>query len=81
MENFSNIRSYLKRLSWDTNLSEEELEELFTGEKSLIRGISTQNIYVKLLSSYSWYTLLRIIGKEKLGEILTNNTINNASSG
>ncbi len=80
MENFPGIHLYLKPLSWDMNLSEEELEELFSGKKKMIRGITSQNIYVKLLSSYNWYTLLKIAGKEKLREILTDDIIKNLKS-
>ena len=80
MEDFQNIRHYFKQLCWDTNLSEEELEELLWGKQTMIRGITSQNIYVKLLSSYNWYTLLKITGKEKLREILTDNVIKKLKS-
>ena len=80
MENFQNKRYYLKQLCWDTNLSEEELEELLWGKQTMIRGITSQNIYVKLLSSYNWYTLLKIAGKEKLREILTDDVIKKLKS-
>ena len=45
------------------------------GKKKMIRGITSENIYVKLLSSYNWYTVLKIAGKEKLREILTDDII------
>jgi hypothetical protein len=80
MANSPGINQYLKPLSWDVNLSEEEMEELFSGKKKIIRGITSQNIYVKLLSSYNWYTLLKIAGKEKLREILTDDIIKKLKS-
>ena len=80
MANFSDSNQYLKQLSWDVNLSEEEMEELFSGKKKMIRGITSQNIYVKLLSSYNWYTILKIAGKEKLREILTDDIITKLKS-
>lgn len=44
MANTQSIAQYLKPLSWDVNLSGEELEELFTGKQDIIRGITSQNI-------------------------------------
>jgi hypothetical protein len=80
MENAVHIRQYLKPLSWDVNLTEEELEELFSGKTSVIHGVTQSNLYVKLLGSYSWYTLLKIAGKEKLREILTDEIITKLKS-
>jgi hypothetical protein len=80
MANFSGSKQYLKPLLWDVNLSEEEMEELFSGKKKMIRGITSQNIYVKLLSSYNWYTILKIAGKEKLREILADDIITKLKS-
>ncbi len=80
MANSAGINQYLKPLSWDVNLSEEEVEELFSGKKEIIRGVTSQNIYVKLLTSYNWYTLLKIAGKEKLREILTDDIIEKLKS-
>ncbi len=80
MTNSSHIHQYLKPLAWDVNLTPEELEELFSGKKKIIRGVTAQNIYVKLLGSYSWYTLLKIAGKEKLREILTDEIITRLKS-
>jgi hypothetical protein len=80
MANFPGIHQYLKPLSWDVNLAEEELEELFSGKKKIIRGTTSQNIYVKLLSSYNWYTILKIAGKEKLREMLTDDIITKLKS-
>lgn len=80
MKNFQATYHYLKPLSWDSNLSEEELEQLLSGKQNMIRGITSQNIYVKLLSSYNWYTLLKILGREKLREILTDDVIKKLKS-
>lgn len=80
MQNFLNIQEHRKQLSWDVNLSQQELEELFSGKKKIIRGVTSENIYVKLLSSYNWYTLLKIAGKEKLREMLTDDVIKRLKS-
>ena len=80
MENAAHIRQYLKPLSWDVNLTEEEMEELFSGKKHVIRGVTQQNLYVKLLSSNNWYALLKIAGREKLRELLTDEIITKLKS-
>ena len=80
MNHAGDIMQYLKPLSWDNNLSEKELEDLFTGKAKQIRGITIENIYAKLLASYNWYTLLKIAGKEKLKDILTDQIISTLKS-
>ncbi len=81
MENQILTREYLKPLLWDVNLTEEELGELFSGKKFVIRGVTRENLYVKLLASYNWYTLLKIAGKGKLREMLTDEIIIPNTSG
>lgn len=80
MEIPTDIYHYLKPLSWDINLSQEELEKLLSGKANTIRGVTSQNIYVKLLSTYNWYTLLKILGKKKMGEVLTDDVIKKLKS-
>ena len=80
MESPINITEYLVPLGWDTNLTTCEMEDLFYKKKTEIRGVTTENIYVKLLGSYSWYTLLKIAGYEKLRSLLTDQIISKLKS-
>ena len=80
MQSRLNISEYLKPLAWDVNLTVNELEDLYFGKKSMIGGVTSENIYVKLLGSYNWYTLLKIIENEKLRELLSDNVISKLKS-
>ena len=74
------IADLLKPLAWDVNLTAKELEDLYYERKSIIGGVTTENIYVKLLGSYNWYTLLKIIEQNKLPQILTDSVISKLKS-
>jgi len=80
MDDLQSAYHYLKPFAWDVNLSREEIEELLSGKENMIRGVTPQNIYVKLLSTYNWYTLLKILDRQKLHEILTDDVIKRLKS-
>ena len=58
--------SELRPLLWDLNLSLEEASLLIFGKSDSIKGVTTQDLYLKLLMSYSWYKLIDIFGIEFL---------------
>ena len=69
------IKVHLHRLFWDYKVSKEEAYDLFTG-KEKIKGVTRNNLLVKILNGYRWHTVLKIMPKEKLLELLTDDVIN-----
>ena len=58
--------SELRPLLWDLNLSLEEASLLISDKNNSIKGVTAQDLYLKLLMSYSWYKLIDIFGIEFL---------------
>lgn len=78
MENFTQRNRLIKRLLWDYDLSVNEALSLLDGDKKEVRGVYPENIYLKILSSYNWYTILKIFSIEQIKFILSKeNVINN----
>jgi len=58
--------SELRPLLWDLNISLKEAALLIFGKSNSIKGVTAQDLYLKLLMSYSWYKLIDIFGIEFL---------------
>lgn len=57
---------YLEAIFWDYDISVAEALELIDHPRTSIRGVTTQNVFVKILSSCHWYTLLKLFQLERL---------------
>lgn len=69
--------SELRPLLWDLNLSLEEASLLISDKNNLIKGVTAQDLYLKLLMSYSWYKLIDIFGVEFLKENIIDTVVLN----
>jgi hypothetical protein len=57
----------LRKINWDYNYTVEQQERLLSGKDLSAK----KHIYVKLLQSVRWYTLLQILTKEELQEAMS----------
>lgn len=46
-----------------------------SGEAERVGGVDKNSIYHKILNGYNWYTVLKIIPKEKLKEVLSEEVV------
>lgn len=74
--NKSEIQKYLSNLYWDINIDKDSLYNVFTGKKKNIYHVDKINLYVRLLMSYDWYLILKIVPKSNLKELLQDKVIN-----
>ena len=66
----------LRKLFWDYDFSEDELQDLLSGRISLAGHLDRTGLYSRLLSSLDWYGILDIVGKDHLNDLLTDAVIN-----
>jgi hypothetical protein len=71
------IKAILSKINWDTPHSNEDLYRVFTGVISHTGGIDKKWIYLRILNSFNWYTVLKIIPKSELRFLLSDEIINN----
>ncbi len=69
------VAQMLRPILWDSVISVEEACLLLEGAKLQIRGVSVEDIYRKLLMSYSWYTLLEILGLPYIQEKMLQQSV------
>ena len=67
---------YIKQIIWDYNISPEDVIEILEKHSSAKNGLTINNIYTRLLKSYNWYTLLKILDKQQLKEALSDEVLN-----
>jgi len=73
----SELLIFLETVLWDSELSPEEALDLLAHPNQSKNGVTARNLYVKILGSCNWYTLLKFFPAELFKEdILTNEIVN-----
>lgn len=71
----SEIKNMLSRLYWDVKVQPDQLLELLKGKIERIGHVDIQNLYYRMLTTFDWYTILRIVPDDKLGDLLSDAVI------
>jgi hypothetical protein len=70
----------LRQLLWDYSISSEEIEAVLTGEKESAGHFNREMIFLKLIESYSWFTVLQLLTPTEIKHLLTNKVISKLRS-
>jgi hypothetical protein len=68
----SEIKNMLSRLYWDVKVQPDQLHELLKGKIAKIGHVDILNLYYRMLMTYDWYTILKIVPTDKLGDLLSD---------
>jgi hypothetical protein len=71
------LKAILSKINWDTPLSTDELYRIFTGTESHISSIDKKWVFLRILNTFNWYTVLKIIPEKELPFLLSDEVINN----
>lgn len=66
----------LSRLYWDTDVEPEQLYQMLDGKIDGIGHIKRTDLYARILATYDWYTLLKLVQAENLKHALSDQVIN-----
>ncbi len=74
MKPFSDMemKNMLSRLYWDVSVDPAQLYGLLKGEIERIGHVDILNLYYRMLTTFDWYTILRIVPTDKLGDLLSD---------
>ena len=61
----------LKQITWDYNISPEEVDAVLKGEKGHAGHLSQEKLFIRLLESYSWFTILQLFDMNQIQSLLT----------
>ena len=60
---------------WDYTISADEVENVLRGKIESIGHYNKQAIFIKLLESYSWFTIVQLFTPVELRQLLSDNVI------
>ena len=69
------VKKYLKQAFWDRVVDCEYLYDVLIKKVEDSKEITREKIYLRLLESYSWYTILDIVGSDCINEILAEDIV------
>jgi len=67
-------KELLSKLFWDKNIDIEYILELLDGGPERFPG-DKANLYCRLLTTYDWYTLLKLISSDRLKHEALSETV------
>jgi len=65
----------IRQLLWDYNYSPGDLEDVLTGKKDHAGHLTKELIVRRILETYPWFTVIRIIPPDQLAPYLTREQI------
>ncbi|NQV18092.1 MAG: hypothetical protein HQ534_06070 [Armatimonadetes bacterium] len=69
------IQELLGKICWDIKIDKTLLYDLLLGNTNKISGMDRINLYTRLLTSYNWYLLLKIIPRKDIMIALSDDVI------
>lgn len=73
-------KKFISHLFWDLHVDTELIGRLIDGEIESAGSIRKTDVYYRLLTTYDWYKLLKIIPSSKMNELLDDSVIEKIKS-
>ena len=70
----------LNQILWDYNISAEEIDAVLRGEMEQAGHFNQDMIFLKILESYSWFTILQLFNPDQIKSLLTTQVISKLRS-
>lgn len=67
--------SLLHSLMWDYTIPPEECLEVLEGKREMAGHYTETTLFRKLIESYRWFTVLKIIPPQRIYQLLTDEVI------
>ena len=66
----------INQILWDYQIAAEDVEAVLRGEIKWAGHYNQEMIFLKIIESYSWFTILQIFTPEEIKHLLTTQVIN-----
>lgn len=67
--------SFMKGLMWDYHYPPEECLEVLEGTRKTAGHYNEATLFRKLIESYPWFTIIKLLPIERISELLTSDVI------
>ena len=69
-----------KQILWDYNISVQDIELVLNGQKEFAGHYNREKLFIKIIESYSWFTVIRLFSPGEILTLLSPDTINKLRS-
>jgi hypothetical protein len=69
-----------RQIGWDYNISPSEIEDVLMSEKKNAGHYDRERLFIKMLESYSWFTVIQLFAPEEINDLLTKQVVNKLRS-
>ena len=76
----SEKRKLLEQLSWDYRISADDIEAVLKGEKDHAGHFTQEKLFIRLLETYPWFTIVQIITIDEIQRLLTDQVVSRLRS-
>ena len=73
--NMEERHKLFRQVMWDYNISAADVEGVLQGKKDAIGHYNKQAIFVKLLESFSWFTIMKLFSPDEIRQLLSDDVI------
>lgn len=70
----------LNQILWDYKISAEDIDAVLSGEMKQAGHYNQDMIFLKILESYSWFTILQLFSPNQIKYLLTSQVISKLRS-
>ena len=64
-----------RQIMWDYNISAVDVDAVLQGKKETIGHYNKQAIFIKLLESFSWFTIVQLFSPHELRQLLSDEVV------
>jgi hypothetical protein len=73
--NIEERQTIFRQIMWDYNISSADVEAVLSGKRDTAGHYNKQAVFVKLLESFSWFTIVQLFSQEELRQLLTDDVV------
>jgi len=73
--NIEERHKLFQQIMWDNSLSPDDVEALLQGMNEKIGRYDKNAVFIKLLESFSWFTILQLFSPEELRNLLSDDVV------
>jgi hypothetical protein len=64
-----------RQLCWDYNIPPEDIEAVLKGESENTGHFNRESLFIRLLETYPWFTVIQLLEIEEIHKLLNQNII------
>ena len=76
MIDYESRLAIIRKILWDYNISGEDCISVLEGRQHSAGHYNEQNLFIKVLESFPWYTVMDLVPLDRIRALLTEELIN-----